>query len=66
MEGKQIFSSKNTSHSMMDLVGSAILPRDFSNLDLYDMEASKFFFNPEDSYYINDKVIFYGIRYGYC
>ena len=64
MEGKQIFTSKNVNHSMMDLVGSAVLPREFSNLDLYDMEASNFFFNPESSYYINDKVIYYVPKVG--
>lgn len=64
MEGKKIFGSDNTKHSMMDLVGSAVLPRDFSNLDLYDIENSDFFFKKDTTYYANTKVIYYVPKVG--
>lgn len=63
-EGQSIYSSKQANHSMMDFVGTSLLPRDFSNMDLFDISNSHYFFDKEKSYYMGDKVIYYVPKFG--
>ena len=63
-DGKKVYGSEYTKHSMMDLVGSAVLPREFSNLELYDIENGKFFFRSNETYYGGNKVIYYVPKLG--
>lgn len=49
---------------MMDFVGTSLLPTDFSNMDLFDITNSNYFFSNEKSYYMGDKVIYYVPKVG--